>query len=737
MRHSRFTKTRKKLLVAVKSRNKIPHNKLPPTMCGIVAWLTTNSTYAQSHKTEIISVLLEGLQRLEYRGYDSAGIALMEENTSTHTHSLRITKKTGKVNVLREACGMDLKGERQGPFYIVAGLAHTRWATHGAPSDVNAHPHTSNDGMLAVVHNGIIENYAVLRMHLQAQGYEFKSQTDTEVLAHLIRHVQTLEPELELENVVALALTQVTGAFGICVLDAKEPNKMVGARRGSPLLLGVGENGLCLASDAAALVGRVAKVIYLEDEDMVVCIRDDLKKNASECYEIRSLLHKEHVSPRNASAGAAGGFSESESESKMENGHSSSSPKRSRLDAGIARAATKKQNVYSEKVERDLHKLELSLEKIEKGGYRHFMMKEIMEQPRVLKDCMRGRIVRDETTKLLTPHLGGLLDKMDRIKGAKRIIITACGTSWHSALVAEHMIESLAKIPVEVEYASEFRYRNPIIYKEDVVCAISQSGETADTLEAIRIAKSKGALALGFVNVVGSSIARLTDAGAYLHIGPEIGVASTKAFCGQVTIMALFAIQLGLSNGSLTPEQADGHLQSMQSVPDSIEHFLRPENVAFIEDTAKSYRYAQNFLFLGRGPNHPVALEGALKLKEISYIHAEGYPAAELKHGPIALIDRLMPVVIIAPRFDPTYEKVKSAVEEVVARSGSVIVITDEDNHELDNYAEVVLRVPMVNEFVSPLITCIPLQLLAYYIANFRGCAIDQPRNLAKSVTVE
>jgi glucosamine--fructose-6-phosphate aminotransferase (isomerizing) len=479
--------------------------------------------------------------------------------------------------------------------------------------------------------------------------------------------------------------------------------------------------------------------MYLEDNDLVVCNMDDTKANADDCFEIRSMVPQ--LRARSSDAPANVSFASQTSDSEIEDTGkktSAQSPmKKSRLDKGIARMITKKQNVFSEKVERDLHQLELSLEKIEKGGHKHFMIKEILEQPRVLRDCMRGRIVRDPTTNLAAPHLGGMLEKMDRIVKAKRIIITACGTSWHSAMVAEYMIESLAKVPVEVEYASEFRYRNPIIYPEDVVCAISQSGETADTLEAVRIAKDHGALALGFVNVVGSSIARLTDAGAYLHVGPEIGVASTKAFCGQVTVLALFAVQLGLANGNLSAEKASELLKALEEMPENIEKVLRPEMLKEIQETAKSYRYATNFLFLGRGPNMPVALEGALKLKEISYIHAEGYPAAELKHGPIALIDRLMPVVIIAPRFDSTYEKVKSSVEEVVARSGSVIVITDEGNHELDAYAEVVLRVPGVNEFVSPLITCVPLQLLAYYIADLRGCPIDQPRNLAKSVTVE
>jgi glucosamine--fructose-6-phosphate aminotransferase (isomerizing) len=452
-------------------------------------------------------------------------------------------------------------------------------------------------------------------------------------------------------------------------------------------------------------------------------------------YEIRSMkdmgVRAGHVAAPDARAAAGGLGSDSDADAagidkpaaKLHKGMSL-------LDKGLARQRSRRAGV-PEKAVRDMHALELSLEKIEKGGYKHFMIKEIMEQPSVLRDCMRGRVTGGVV------KLGGLSDHWPRITKARRIIITACGTSWHSALVGEYMIESLAKIPVEVEYASEFRYRNPIIHPEDVVVVISQSGETADTLEAIRIAKSKGALTLGFVNVVGSSIARATDAGAYLHVGPEIGVASTKAFSGQVMMLALFAVQLGLASGALAPERARELVDALQHVPEAVEKVLSQATTSMIQDMARTYRYASNFLFLGRGMNMPVALEGALKLKEISYVHAEGYPAAELKHGPIALIDRQMPVVIIAPRFDATYDKVKSSIEEVVARSGSVIVITDEGNTELDKLAEYVIRVPVVDEFCSPFVTVVPLQLLAYHIALFRGCAIDQPRNLAKSVTVE
>ncbi|KAH9250936.1 glutamine-fructose-6-phosphate transaminase (isomerizing) [Batrachochytrium salamandrivorans] len=680
-------------------------------MCGIVAWLACS----KNKETETLCILLEGLQRMEFRGYDSAGIALMLVNkTQNQEARLQVTKKVGKVSNLSHLSSHDLRGgSKTSDMLLVGGIAHTRWATHGEPSDLNAHPHTSSDGRLAVVHNGIVENYSVLRAHLRDKGYVFQSQTDTEVLAHLFKYVQSLEPTLALEDVVALALTYVTGAYGICVIDANDPYKLVGARRGSPLLLGVGEDGICLASDASALVGRAKQVVYLEDGDMVVCTLG--KGTPQECFEIRQLT------PHTASTTA----------------HEANKRVRRTLDDVTVEIATHMGN-YSNRVERELHKLELSLEKIERGGHKHFMIKEILEQPKVLQDCMRGRIVTNPSTGQRETHLGGLQDVMPRILTAKRIIITACGTSWHSAMVAEYMIESLAKVSVEVEYASEFRYRNPIIRpEEDIVVAISQSGETADTMEAVRIAKHAGALCLGFVNCIGSSIATLTGKGIYLHVGPEIGVASTKAFSGQVMALAMFAIHLGSANGQLSSARVDELLSALESVPDKIATLLQPNKLKEVEKIAREYRYANNFLFLGRGPNMPVALEGALKLKEISYIHAEGYPAAELKHGPIALIDRFMPVVVIAPRFDSIYEKVKSSIEEVVARKGSVIALTDEDNHELDDMCECVIRVPNVNEFVSPLITCVPLQLLAYYIADMRGCPIDQPRNLAKSVTVE
>lgn len=684
-------------------------------MCGIVAWLSCT----KGKETETLRILLEGLQRMEFRGYDSAGIALMLVGQNQEAQ-LQVTKKVGKVSNLSQLSTHDLRGgSKTADLLLVGGIAHTRWATHGEPSDLNAHPHTSSDGRLAVVHNGIVENYSVLRAHLRDKGYVFQSQTDTEVLAHLFKYVQSLEPSLALEDVVALALTYVTGAYGICVIDANDPNKLVGARRGSPLLLGVGEDGICLASDASALVGRAKQVVYLEDGDMVVCTLG--KGTPQDCFEIRQLAHHHAASVASVATPEA----------------SNNKRVRRTLDDVTVEIATHTGN-YSNRVERELHKLELSLEKIERGGHKHFMIKEILEQPKVLQDCMRGRIVPNPTTGLRETHLGGLQDVMPRILTAKRIIITACGTSWHSAMVAEYMIESLAKVSVEVEYASEFRYRNPIIRpEEDIVVAISQSGETADTMEAVRIAKQAGALCLGFVNCIGSSIATLTGKGIYLHVGPEIGVASTKAFSGQVMALAMFAIHLGSANGQLSSARVDELLAALESVPDKIASMLQPAKLKEVETIARYYRYCSNFLFLGRGPNMPVALEGALKLKEISYIHAEGYPAAELKHGPIALIDRCMPVVVIAPRFDSIYEKVKSSIEEVVARKGSVIALTDEDNHELDDMCDCVIRVPSVNEFVSPLITCVPLQLLAYYIADMRGCPIDQPRNLAKSVTVE
>lgn len=580
----------------------------------------------------------------------------------------------------------------------------------------------------SVVHNGIIENYQSLKRKLTALGCEFKSETDTEVLAHLISHVKALEPELSLASAVSLALTQVRGAYGIAVVEKGNPDVLVGARKGSPLIVGVSEDSLVLASDATAVVGLTEKVIYLMDEDIVTCTRG---KDGKYGFQVASMLR--------ASLSVAG-VGEPPSPPLFRH-HSESVDSGTEQDAGIgklnrsiARNKDASSAAISEKVLREMHELTLNLETIEKGGYDHFMLKEIMEQPKVLMDCMRGRI--NQTTGEIS--FGGLSSVNERLIGARRIIICACGTSWHSALVAEYLIETHAKIPVEVEYASEFRYRNPVLFKDDVVIVISQSGETADTLEAIRIAKREGACVLGVVNVVGSSIARATDAGIYLHVGPEIGVASTKAFTGQVLALTMLSIYLGKTSGNLSEETANAYGLGLLKVPDLIETMFTDEKINTIKEMAATYRYAHNFLYLGRGYNFPVALEGALKLKEISYIHAEGYPAAEMKHGPIALIDQMMPVVVIAPKGDPTYEKVLSGIEEVVARKGAVIVITDsEKTADLDNLCEYVFSTPRVDDFLYPLIAVVPLQLLSYFIAKQRGCEIDQPRNLAKSVTVE
>ena len=553
------------------------------------------------------------------------------------------------------------------------GIAHTRWATHGPPNDVNAHPHTDASRGVAVVHNGIIENFATLRAALQKEGYAFVSETDTEVFAHLVTDVRKKNPALALESVVRLALTSVEGAYGVCFIFADRPDLLIGARHGSPLLLGVGDGEFFLASDASAVVEHTKSVEYLKEREMVSISRAG--------YVISSI---DVADP-------------------------------------LVRAP-------------DLVRIDLSLEAIEKGGYKHFMLKEIMEQPRALRDAMRGRI-NAETGEL---SLGGIAgEPLARLCAARRIIIAACGTSFHSGLVGEYAIETLARVPVEVEYASEFRYRRPILFKDDVLIVISQSGETADTLAAVRQAKAEGVLTIGLVNVVGSTIARETDAGCYLHVGPEIGVASTKAFTGQVALLMMIALVVGRARGVLSAEAAAAKARALWSVPDLVARALPALGAAAL-DLARSYRYASSFLYLGRGFNFPVALEGALKLKEISYIHAEGYAAAEMKHGPIALIDKHMPVVLIAPRGDAVYDKIKSNLEEILARGGNVIVITEEGNTDFDDArCEAVLHVPVVEEWLSPLLTVVPLQLLAYYIADLRKADVDQPRNLAKSVTVE
>jgi glucosamine--fructose-6-phosphate aminotransferase (isomerizing) len=555
----------------------------------------------------------------------------------------------------------------------VVGIAHTRWATHGPPNDVNAHPHSDVSRSVAVVHNGIIENFQTLRSALQKEGYVFVSETDTEVFAHLVYDVRKKNPNLDLESVVRLALTSVEGAYGVCFIFSDRPDLLIGARHGSPLLLGVGDGEYFLSSDASAVIEHTKTVEYLKEREIVVI--------SSAGYTISSI---DATTP------------------------------------GIRSP--------------ELVRIELSLDEIEKGGYKHFMLKEIMEQPRALRDAMRGRI-NAETGDL---SLGGIMgEPLQRLCSARRIIIAACGTSFHSGLVGEYAIETLARVPVEVEYASEFRYRRPILFKDDVLIVISQSGETADTLAAVRQAKSEGVLTLGLVNVVGSTIARETDAGCYLHVGPEIGVASTKAFTGQVALLMMIALVVAKARGELSPEDAAAKAKALWAVPDLIAKVLPSLSSATL-DLARSYRYASSFLYLGRGFNFPVALEGALKLKEISYIHAEGYAAAEMKHGPIALIDKFMPVVLIAPKGDAVYDKIKSNLEEILARGGNVIVVTDEGNEDFsDGRTEAVLKIPHTDEWLSPLLTVVPLQLLSYYIADLRKADVDQPRNLAKSVTVE
>ncbi|MEF8796044.1 MAG: glutamine--fructose-6-phosphate transaminase (isomerizing) [Salinivenus sp.] len=612
-------------------------------MCGIVGYVG---------REQAEDVLLTGLKRLEYRGYDSAGLAIVGDE------GLQVEKQAGKVD--------DLRGALDGhPLAGTLGVGHTRWATHGAPNDVNAHPHVSTDGAFALVHNGIIENHGAIKKQLQEKGYTFQSETDTEVLVYLIEEVQR-ETDLSLPEAVRQALTQVVGAYGIAVVSRDDPDLLLAARKGSPLILGVGEDEYFIGSDAAPLVEHTRQVVYLNDGEMVTVRPSG--------YEVRTI--------------------------------------------------------ENEPLEKEVHELEWSLSEIEKGGYEHFMLKEIMEQPDAMADAMRGRVLPEKNDIVL----GGLHDVWDELYDADRIVIAACGTSWHAGLVGEYLVESFARIPVEVEYASEFRYRNPILRDGDVVLVISQSGETADTLAAVREAQSQGVPCFGICNVVGSTIARETDAGVYLHAGPEIGVASTKAFTAQVTVLSMIALKLAKDRTLSTAELAS-NIQALAAVPDQVRGMLERADED-LRSMAQVYRYASNFLYMGRGYNFPVALEGALKLKEISYIHAEGYPAAEMKHGPIALIDRFMPVVVIAMK-DSTYDKVLSNIEEVAARDGSVIAITDDKTEELTELCEYVLEIPQTQEFLSPLLTVIPLQLLSYHIAVMRGCHVDQPRNLAKSVTVE
>ena len=611
-------------------------------MCGIVGYIGARSAQ---------DVVVKGLKRLEYRGYDSAGVAVIQDE-------LTVTKCKGKVAKLEAMLSNTNDAE--------IGIGHTRWATHGEPNDTNSHPHTSTNGKIAVVHNGIIENYTALKVQLQSQGHVFYSETDTEIMAKLIEQFYKDPDVLSLEKAVQLATQQVNGTYGLAVLHEDFPDLMVVSRRGSPLLLGVGDNEMIVASDASAVAEYTDKVVYLDDNETAVIRRDS--------YEVQD-------------------------------------------------------NSYV-LMDKKVHELQMSLEEIEKGGYPYFMLKEIFEQPKTVGDSLRGRILPEEGKIVL----GGLVEVMDKLHGARRIIIAACGTSWHSGLVAEYLFEELAQIPVEVEYASEFRYKNPLIFPDDVVIVISQSGETADTLAALKEAKSKGATVLGVVNVVGSTIARETDAGVYLHTGPEIGVASTKAFTGQVTVLTMMAIQLAQYRETISAKKADALIKALNQIPIKIQEILDQHEE--IERISQLFTYAPNFLYLGRSYSFPVALEGALKLKEISYIHAEGYPAAEMKHGPIALIDEMMPVMVISAT-EHTNDKMVSNIEEVKARKGRIIAVVNPSHEEVKNLAEFVIEIPQTMDELSPLLSVIPLQLLSYYIAVNRGCDVDQPRNLAKSVTVE
>ncbi len=612
-------------------------------MCGIVAYVGHREAYP---------LIIKGLKRLEYRGYDSAGIALLNKG-------LKVYKKKGKVADLEAS----LKNEN---LSSKIGIGHTRWATHGEPNDANAHPHYSDSENLAIIHNGIIENYSSLKKNLQKKGYQFDSDTDSEVFVNFIEDIKK-ETGCKLEEAVRLAMQEVVGAYAIVLMTKEDPTQLIAARKGSPLVIGVGEDEFFFASDATPIVEYTKEVIYLNDFEIAV-----VRKGELTVKNIDNILQSPYVQT-----------------------------------------------------------VELELEAIEKGGYEHFMLKEIFEQPRSVADCMRGRVKAEDGHLVL----GGLRDYMDKLVASKRILIVACGTSWHAGLVAEYIIEELTRIPVEVEYASEFRYRNPIIHEGDVVIAISQSGETADTLAAIELAKSKGAIIIGVCNVVGSSIPRATHAGAYTHAGPEIGVASTKAFTAQVVTLTQIALAIAHKKGTILEDNFRSLLFELEKIPAKIERVLNTTEQA-IKLTANIFKDATNFIYLGRGYNFPVALEGALKLKEISYIHAEGYPAAEMKHGPIALIDEDMPVVIIALK-DSSYEKVVSNLQEVKARKGKVIAIVTEGDKLIPTMADYVLEIPKTDELLTPLLSVVPLQLLSYYIAVLRGCNVDQPRNLAKSVTVE
>lgn len=613
-------------------------------MCGIVAYIGSKQAYP---------ILIKGLQRLEYRGYDSAGVALLNED-------LNIYKKKGKVAELQNFTkDKNVEGH--------VGMGHTRWATHGKPDDINAHPHTGQNGRVVVIHNGIIENYAVLKSALIKLGHTFKSETDTEVLAHLIEEVQQRD-NLVIEEAVRQALTRAHGAYAIVVMDENDPGKLVAARKSSPLVIGVGKNEFLVGSDATPIVEHTNKVVYLKDEEVATLTLD-------------GEMHVKTLS--------------------------------------------------NEETTPTIHQIELEIEQLEKGGYDYFMLKEIFEQPVTVEECMRGRLNNEEGWV----RLGGMEEHKMRMIHADRMIILGCGTSWHAGMIAEYLFEDLARLPVEVEYASEFRYRNPVVRERDVVLAISQSGETADTFAALELAKERNALTYGIVNVVGSSIARLTHSGSYIHVGPEIGVASTKAFTGQVTMLTMMALVLGYERGYLPKSRYQELVQELALIPGKMERLLQScqEQVKYISEEFKD---APNALYLGRGYNFPVALEGALKLKEISYIHAEGYPAAEMKHGPIALIDENMPVFVIATNLS-AYDKIVSNIQEVKARKGVVVALVTEGDEVIKRIADYTIEIPDTLEPFTPLLSVIPLQLLAYHIALLRGCDVDQPRNLAKSVTVE
>jgi len=613
-------------------------------MCGIVGYIGPKNAYP---------IIINGLKRLEYRGYDSAGIVLIDEA------GFNLVKTKGKVSDL------EAKSTITKEYHI--GMGHTRWATHGVPNDVNSHPHLSNNGELAIIHNGIIENYESLKTTLINKGFTFKSDTDTEVLINLIQYFKEKD-NLSLTDAVRYALNEVVGAYAIVVLDKNNINEFVVGRLSSPLAIGIGENEYFIASDASPFVDFTKDAVYLEDGEMATI-------RIGEEVDVRKIKDNSIVIP-------------------------------------------------------SVQELLFDLEQIEKGGYDHFMLKEIFEQPKSIHDTLRGRLLVEDGTI----RMAGIWDNQDKFLNAERIIIVACGTSWHAGLIGEYLIEDIARIPVEVEYASEFRYRNPIITNKDIVLAISQSGETADTLAALKLAKEKGAFIYGICNVVGSSIARLTDAGSYTHAGPEIGVASTKAFTAQLTILTMIALKLGKHNGQLKESDFRALIQELDGLPKKVERALQTNDK--VKEIAKKFINATNFLYLGRGINFPVALEGALKLKEISYIHAEGYPAAEMKHGPIALIDENMPVVVIAPKRGH-YEKVVSNIQEIKSRKGIIIAVVSEGDTQVRDLADYVIEVPDCNEYFSPIITNIPLQLLSYHIAVMRGANVDQPRNLAKSVTVE